>query len=73
MTIPFSCISGTTKIPNLDENIGSVLVNLTSEEVEEIAAAVPSHEVAGSRVGKRPNFDFADTPPLASYEAPDDP
>ncbi|XP_024392790.1 perakine reductase isoform X2 [Physcomitrium patens] len=63
-------IPGTTKIPNLKENIGSVFINLTPEEVEEIAAAVPSHEVAGSRINIGSQFDFVDSPSLASYKAP---
>ena len=44
------CHVGTTKIPNLKENIGSAFVKLTPDEVDEIAAAVPQHEVAGTRM-----------------------
>lgn len=64
-------IPGTTRIPNLQENIGSSFVKLTPEEVDEIAAAVPHHEVAGARLNERMNSHaFLTTPPLDSYVAP---
>ncbi|KAK4596361.1 hypothetical protein RGQ29_014408 [Quercus rubra] len=40
-------IPGTTKIKNLDNNIGSLKVKLTEEELKEISDAVPIEEVAG--------------------------
>lgn len=40
---------GTTKIKNLNNNIGSIAVKLTHEDVKEIAAAIPSEEVKGER------------------------
>ncbi|XP_023914038.1 probable aldo-keto reductase 1 [Quercus suber] len=40
-------IPGTTKIRNLDNNIGSLKVKLTEEELKEISDAVPLEEVAG--------------------------
>ena len=40
---------GTTKIPNLDENIGAGKLKLTPEELREVAQAVPEHEIAGGR------------------------
>ena len=64
---------GTTKIPNLDENIGAASVKLTPEEVREVAAAVPEHEVAGSRYNEaltKHSWAFITTPPLHSYVAP---
>ncbi|KAJ4715118.1 Perakine reductase [Melia azedarach] len=42
-------IPWTTKIENLDKNIGSLTVKLTNEDVEEITNAVPIEEVAGPR------------------------
>ncbi|KAF8017970.1 hypothetical protein BT93_H3004 [Corymbia citriodora subsp. variegata] len=42
-------IPGTTKIQNLDSNIGSLKVNLTEEDLREISDAVPIAEVAGGR------------------------
>lgn len=35
---------------NLDDNIGAVKVKLSKEDLEEISAAVPVGEVAGSRL-----------------------
>ncbi|PAN47235.1 hypothetical protein PAHAL_9G243800 [Panicum hallii] len=43
-------IPGTTKVKNLDDNIGAVKVKLSKENLEEISAAVPAGEVAGSRL-----------------------
>ncbi|KAK4596365.1 hypothetical protein RGQ29_014410 [Quercus rubra] len=40
-------IPGTTKIRNLDNNIGSLKVKLTEEDLKEISDAVPLEEVAG--------------------------
>ncbi|KAI3905349.1 hypothetical protein MKX01_040040 [Papaver californicum] len=42
-------IPGTTKIKNLDDNIGSLEVKLTYEDLNEISAAVPIDEVSGHR------------------------
>ncbi|KAJ0078801.1 hypothetical protein Patl1_23317 [Pistacia atlantica] len=61
---------GTTKISNLDNNIGSLRVKLTDEELEEISAAIPINEVAGSRLINesftRASWKFANTPAEAS-------
>jgi aryl-alcohol dehydrogenase-like predicted oxidoreductase len=66
-------IPGTTKIPNLDENIGAAFVKLTPEEMEEVAAAVPEHGVAGIRQNEEHSkfsWDQVTTPPLSSYAPP---
>lgn len=42
-------IPGTTKIKNLDENIGSLKLRLTEEDLEEVRNAVSAEEVAGER------------------------
>ncbi|KAK7280067.1 hypothetical protein RJT34_25129 [Clitoria ternatea] len=63
-------IPGTTKLKNLENNIGSLTVKLTDEDLREISEAVPVSEVAGKR-----EFDalsiyswkFATTPP--KYES----
>ncbi|KAJ0015302.1 hypothetical protein Pint_20510 [Pistacia integerrima] len=47
-TVPIEDTVRTTKISNLDNNIGSLRVKLTDEELEEISAAIPINEVAGS-------------------------
>ncbi|KAH7543236.1 hypothetical protein FEM48_Zijuj02G0162800 [Ziziphus jujuba var. spinosa] len=62
-------IPGTTKIKNLDDNIGSVRVKLTAEDLKEISDAVPIEEVAGSRTyGNmvKSSWNFANTPPKES-------
>ncbi|CAI9267134.1 unnamed protein product [Lactuca saligna] len=59
-------IPGTTKITNLDENVGTVKVKLTKEDVEEISNAIPINEVAGCRTGEallRISWKFANSPP----------
>ncbi|KAK0600946.1 hypothetical protein LWI29_019885 [Acer saccharum] len=59
-------IPGTTKIKNLDDNIGSLTVKLTKEEdLKEISDAVPIEEVAGDRTYgnmKKATWTFANTP-----------
>lgn len=40
-------MSGTTKIKNLDQNLGALAVKLSEEDLREISAAVD--DVAGSR------------------------
>lgn len=59
-------IPGTTKIRNLDENVGSVKVKLTQEDVVEISNAVPLDEVAGCKTWEallRVSWKFANSPP----------
>ncbi|XP_028098935.1 probable aldo-keto reductase 1, partial [Camellia sinensis] len=43
-------IPGTTKIKNLDENIGAVRVKLTEDDLKEISDAVSMFDVAGPRM-----------------------
>ncbi|XP_071733305.1 perakine reductase-like [Rutidosis leptorrhynchoides] len=62
-------IPGTTKIKNLDENVGAVKVKLTKEDVEEICKAVPIDEVAGCKASEallRISWKFANSPPKIS-------
>lgn len=40
---------GTTKLKNFENNIGSLAVKLTDEDLREISDAVPIYEVAGKR------------------------
>ncbi|KAK9292430.1 hypothetical protein L1049_020400 [Liquidambar formosana] len=64
-------IPGTTKIKNLDENIGSIGVKLTEEDIEEISDAVPVHEVAGARTQDfvaALSWKFANTPPAKDHK-----
>ncbi|XP_002512220.2 probable aldo-keto reductase 1 [Ricinus communis] len=59
-------IPGTTKIKNLESNMGSLRVQLTGEDLKAIAAAVPIEEVAGDRAHESMSamsWKFANTPP----------
>lgn len=59
-------ISGTTKIKNLDENIGSLMMKLTKEDMKEILNFVPIEEVAGDRTYGgmlKVTWKFTNTPP----------
>ncbi|CAK8544765.1 unnamed protein product [Lathyrus sativus] len=59
-------IPGTTKIKNLDQNLGALTVKLSEEELREISAAVPVDDVAGSRYyngSDKLSWKFANTPP----------
>ncbi|CAN4108591.1 unnamed protein product [Withania somnifera] len=59
-------IPGTTKIKNLHDNIGSLRVKLTEEDVKEVSDAVPISEVAGQRIGEalyKTSYKFSITPP----------
>ncbi|KAM7472696.1 hypothetical protein LguiA_010879 [Lonicera macranthoides] len=62
-------IPGTTKIKNLDENVSSLTVKLTKDDIKEISDAVPINEVAGTRNTDnflRISWRFANTPPKHS-------
>ncbi|XP_030467041.1 probable aldo-keto reductase 1 [Syzygium oleosum] len=59
-------IPGTTKIKNLGDNIGSLGVKLTEEDVKEISDAVPIEDVAGDRNNEhfvRCSWKYANTSP----------
>jgi aryl-alcohol dehydrogenase-like predicted oxidoreductase len=64
-------IPGTTKKANLESNIGSVAISLSKEDMMEIEAAVPAHEVAGDRfIGSYMERTWRQlvTPPLSSWK-----
>lgn len=42
-------IPGTTKIENLNDNIGSLILKLTEEDLKEISDAVPEEKIAGDK------------------------
>ncbi|KDP40235.1 hypothetical protein JCGZ_02233 [Jatropha curcas] len=59
-------IPGTTKLKNLENNIGSLTVKLTEEDLKEICDAVPIEEVGGSRelqMFSSYTYNLANTPP----------
>nr|GLL33443.1 perakine reductase-like isoform X2 [Ipomoea trifida] len=63
----FVPIPGTTKMKNLHNNLDSVKVKLTKEELKEVSDAVPISEVAGHRIGgafDKLLYKYAITPPL---------
>ncbi|KAK0606738.1 hypothetical protein LWI29_003610 [Acer saccharum] len=58
-------IPGTTKVKNLDNNIGSLAVKLTEDNLKEICDAVPIDEVCGGRefsVFSKFEYRIANTP-----------
>ncbi|KAI3459426.1 hypothetical protein Pfo_016089 [Paulownia fortunei] len=58
-------IPGTTKIKNLEENIGSLAVKLTAEDLKEIGGAIPIDEVGGEReygIFSKYTYRLANTP-----------
>ncbi|GAV75778.1 LOW QUALITY PROTEIN: Aldo_ket_red domain-containing protein, partial [Cephalotus follicularis] len=58
-------IPGTTKIKNLNNNIGSLKVKLTKEDLKEVSDVIPIHEVAGASITEifiRCSWKFANTP-----------
>ncbi|KAI4301912.1 hypothetical protein L6164_035148 [Bauhinia variegata] len=59
-------IPGTTKIKNLDINIGSLKVKLSEDDLKEISDAIPIDEVVGDRTTDtfvRCSWKFGNTPP----------
>ncbi|WJX20883.1 hypothetical protein P8452_10372 [Trifolium repens] len=59
-------IPGTTKLKNFENNIGSLTVKLTEEDLKEISDAVPVEEIAGKREYDSLSqylWKFATTPP----------
>ncbi|KAG6586305.1 putative aldo-keto reductase 1, partial [Cucurbita argyrosperma subsp. sororia] len=57
---------GTTKIKNLEQNIGSLTVKLDKDNLNEISEAVPESEVAGNRSYDsmmHATWKYANTPP----------
>ncbi|CAL5391897.1 unnamed protein product [Camellia sinensis] len=61
-------IPGTTKIANLDQNIGALLVKLTPEEMSELESIASADKVKGDRYGEGlTTWKNSDTPPLSSW------
>ncbi|CAA7032747.1 unnamed protein product [Microthlaspi erraticum] len=62
-------IPGTTKIENLNQNIGALSVKLTPEEMSELEAIAQPESVKGGRyTAMVPTFKDANTPPLSSWK-----
>ncbi|XP_010553616.1 PREDICTED: probable aldo-keto reductase 4 isoform X2 [Tarenaya hassleriana] len=63
-------IPGTTKIENLNQNIGALSVKLTPEEMAEIEAIAQPDFVKGERyMSSMPTYMQSETPPLSSWKA----
>ncbi|KAK9725860.1 hypothetical protein RND81_05G174400 [Saponaria officinalis] len=63
-------IPGTTKIENLNQNIGALSVKLTSEETAELESLASDGFVKGDRYGGLiPTWKESETPPLSSWKA----
>ncbi|KAJ7300216.1 hypothetical protein O6H91_07G049800 [Diphasiastrum complanatum] len=64
-----SPIPGTTKIKNLEENIGAIGIKLSQEELKELEDAVPIDAIAGDRHVNMPiTWRHMSTPPLSSWK-----
>ncbi|CAL9238036.1 unnamed protein product [Arabidopsis halleri] len=63
-------IPGTTKIENLNQNIGALSVKLTTEEMSELESLAQPQSVQGERyMASVSTFKNSDTPPLSSWKA----
>ncbi|KAL2530101.1 putative aldo-keto reductase 6 [Forsythia ovata] len=63
-------IPGTTKIENLNQNIGALSVKLTKEEMAELESIASADAVKGDRYGSGVStWENSDTPPLSTWKA----
>ncbi|KAK2967198.1 hypothetical protein RJ640_022454 [Escallonia rubra] len=63
-------IPGTTKIENLNQNIGALSITLTPEDMSELEAIASGDAVKGERYGDTSTtWKYSDTPPLSSWKA----
>ncbi|KAH7427945.1 hypothetical protein KP509_10G068400 [Ceratopteris richardii] len=63
-------IPGTTKLKNFEDNVGSLQVKLSSQEIEEIEAVFHVDAAAGGRLTESDNsYINAETPPLSSWRS----
>ncbi|KAM0038272.1 putative perakine reductase [Helianthus debilis subsp. tardiflorus] len=63
-------IPGTTKIQNLEQNIGALSVKLTPEEMTELESIAAADLVKGARYGEGiSTYLDSETPPLSSWKA----
>lgn len=62
-------IPGTTKIENLNQNIGALSVKLTPEDMAELESLASDDRVKGDRYGGlSPTWMNSETPPLSSWK-----
>ncbi|KAH7427939.1 hypothetical protein KP509_10G068000 [Ceratopteris richardii] len=63
-------IPGTTKFKNFEENVGSLQVKLTSQEMEEIEEFFHADAAAGGRYHESDStYQNSETPPLSSWKS----
>ncbi|KAL8240215.1 hypothetical protein R6Q59_013570 [Mikania micrantha] len=63
-------IPGTTKIENLEQNIGALSVKLTREEMSELESIASADSVKGARyMASMSTYQDSETPPLSSWKA----
>ena len=61
-------IPGTTRIENLNQNIGALFVKLTPEEMDELESLAAADIVKGDRYGgTSATWRESETPPLSSW------
>ncbi|CAN1144778.1 Probable aldo-keto reductase 2 [Linum perenne] len=61
-------IPGTTKVENLNDNVGALAVKLSEEEKAELESIAGGDAVKGDRYAQgTPTFSNSDTPPLSSW------
>ncbi|KAK9146052.1 hypothetical protein Sjap_005955 [Stephania japonica] len=64
-------IPGTTKIENLEQNIGALSVKLTHEEMSELESLASEDNVKGDRYGTNHlsiTWKYTETPPMSSWK-----
>ncbi|KAK9062498.1 hypothetical protein SSX86_019685 [Deinandra increscens subsp. villosa] len=63
-------IPGTTKIENIEKNIGALSIKLTPEEMAELESVASADSVKGARYGEGyATYLNSETPPLSSWKA----
>lgn len=63
-------VFGTTKIQNLETNLGALSVKLTPQDMAELESIVSAGSVKGDRYGEGfATHEESDTPPLSSWKA----
>ena len=63
-------IPGTTKIENLEQNIGALSVKLTPDDMAELESIASADAVKGERYGPNMStWEDSETPPLSSWKA----
>ncbi|XAR58179.1 Perakine reductase [Bertholletia excelsa] len=63
-------IPGTTKIENLNQNIGALSIELTAEEMAELESFASADAVKGDRYSAIiPTWENSETPPLSSWKS----